>query len=102
FLTGNAYPPGTYLIATNGSRMMTFIDPSRKTFVEVNAASVASSIGARIVRPAGMIEAEVGAAFGNRDRSSSGLVLDVVQMTDHHLTNIRARQTRRLPRLRSF
>src|SRR5207248_10435348 len=47
FLTGNAYPPGTYLIATNGSRLMTFIDPSKKTFVEVNAASVASSIGAR-------------------------------------------------------
>src|SRR3954454_10971337 len=47
FLTGNAYPPGTYIIATNGSRTMTFIDPSKKTFVEVNAASVASSIGAR-------------------------------------------------------
>src|SRR5438067_4206299 len=47
FLTGNAYPPGTYMIATNGSRTMTFIDPSKKTFVEVNAASVASSIGAR-------------------------------------------------------
>src|SRR3954447_15927451 len=32
FLTGNAYPPGTYIIATNGSRTMTFIDPSKKTF----------------------------------------------------------------------
>jgi len=47
FLSGNAYPPGTYVIATNGSRIMTFIDPSRKSFVEVNAASVATSIGAR-------------------------------------------------------
>jgi hypothetical protein len=47
FVTGNAYPPGTYVITTNGSRTMTFIDPSKKTFVEVNAASVASSIGAR-------------------------------------------------------
>jgi hypothetical protein len=47
FVTGNAYPPGTYVIATNGSRTMTFIDPSRKSFVEVNAASVASSIGSR-------------------------------------------------------
>jgi hypothetical protein len=47
FLTGNAYPPGTYMIATNGSRTMTFIDPSKKTFVEINAASVTSSIGAR-------------------------------------------------------
>src|SRR5712691_3023181 len=47
FISGNAYPAGTYIIATNGSRSMTFIDPSRKSFVEVNAASVATSIGAR-------------------------------------------------------
>jgi hypothetical protein len=47
FETGNAYPPGTYIIATNGSRTMTFIDPSKKTFVEINAASVTNSIGAR-------------------------------------------------------
>src|SRR6266851_5037447 len=47
FLSGNAYPAGTYIIATNGSKMMTFVDPSRKTFVEVNAASVTSSIGSR-------------------------------------------------------
>jgi hypothetical protein len=47
FLSGNAYPAGSYVIATNGSRSMTFVDPSRKSFVEVNAASVASSIGTR-------------------------------------------------------
>jgi len=47
FVSGNAYPSGTYLIATNGSRMMTFIDPSKKSYVEVNAASVATSIGSR-------------------------------------------------------
>ncbi len=45
FVSGNAYPAGSYIIATNGSRSMTFIDPSRKSFVEINAASVASSIG---------------------------------------------------------
>jgi hypothetical protein len=47
FLSGNAYPSGTYVIATNGSRLMTFIDPSKKSFLEVNAASVATSIGSR-------------------------------------------------------
>jgi len=47
FETGNAYPPGTYVIATNGSRTMTFVDPSKKTFVEINAASVTNSIGSR-------------------------------------------------------
>ena len=45
FVSGNAYPAGSYIIATNGSRSMIFIDPSRKSFVEINAASVASSIG---------------------------------------------------------
>ncbi len=47
FVSGNAYPTGTYIIATNGSRMMTFVDPSKKTYVEVNAANVATGIGAR-------------------------------------------------------
>lgn len=47
FVSGNIYPPGTYVIATNGERTMTFVDPSKKSFVEVNAASVASAIGAR-------------------------------------------------------
>ncbi|MEA2164474.1 MAG: hypothetical protein QOK37_2601 [Thermoanaerobaculia bacterium] len=47
FVSGNEYPPGTYIIATNGSRTMMFVDPSKRSFVEVNAASVTSSIGAR-------------------------------------------------------
>jgi hypothetical protein len=47
FLSGNAYPVGTYIITTSGSRNMTFVDPSRKSFVEVNGASVTSAIGAR-------------------------------------------------------
>jgi hypothetical protein len=47
FISGNAYPVGTYIITTNGSKTMTFVDPSRKSFVEVNAASVTSAIGAR-------------------------------------------------------
>jgi hypothetical protein len=47
FLSGSEYPAGTYIIATNGSKMMTFVDPSRKSFVEVNAASVTTAIGTR-------------------------------------------------------
>ena len=47
FLSGNTYPPGTYIISTNGSRIMTFVDPSKKSFVEVNAASVTTAIGTR-------------------------------------------------------
>jgi hypothetical protein len=45
FLSGNAFPNGTYVISTNGSRTLTFVDPTKKTFVEVNAAGVASAIG---------------------------------------------------------
>ncbi len=45
FLTGNEFPNGTYVITTNGSKTLTFVDPSKKTFVEVNAASVATAIG---------------------------------------------------------
>ncbi len=45
FVSGNAFPPGTYVITTNGSKTLTFVDPSKKTFVEVNAAGVATAIG---------------------------------------------------------
>jgi hypothetical protein len=46
FLSGNAYTPGTYLIVTNGSRTLTFVDPAKKSYVEVNAGSVVTAIGA--------------------------------------------------------
>lgn len=46
FLTGTGYPPGTYLISTNGSRTMTFVDPGKKTYLEVNAGSVSAALGA--------------------------------------------------------
>jgi hypothetical protein len=45
FTSGTAYPSGSYLITTNGSRNMTFVDPDKKTYVEVNAGNVASAIG---------------------------------------------------------
>ena len=45
FLSGNAYPPGTYLISTNGARTMTFVDPTRKSYIEVNAGSVTTALG---------------------------------------------------------
>ncbi len=45
FLSGNAFPIGTYVITTNGSKTLIFVDPSKKTFVEVNAAGVATAIG---------------------------------------------------------
>ena len=46
FIAGNGFAAGTYVISTNGSKTLMFVDPSRKTYVEVNAGSVATSIGA--------------------------------------------------------
>ena len=45
FLTGNGFPIGMYVITTNGSKTLTFVDPSKKLYVDVNAAGVASTIG---------------------------------------------------------
>ena len=45
FLTGTGYPIGTYVITTDGSKTLTFVDPARKTYVDVNAGGVASAIG---------------------------------------------------------
>ncbi len=45
FLAGNLYPPGTYVITTDGSRRLFFIDPVKMTYNEVNTSGVASAIG---------------------------------------------------------
>ncbi|HYS52253.1 MAG TPA: hypothetical protein VER58_00645 [Thermoanaerobaculia bacterium] len=46
FISGNGFAPGTYVISNNGSKTLQFVDPTKKTYVEVNAAGVATSIGA--------------------------------------------------------
>jgi hypothetical protein len=45
FVACNAYAPGTLVLTTNGSRMLTFVDPIKKTYAEVNAAAVALALG---------------------------------------------------------
>lgn len=64
FLTGSSYKPGTYLLSTNGSRSLTFVDPSRKTYLEVNAGSVATALGSARI-------------------SIANKKVDVVMMDDH-------------------
>jgi hypothetical protein len=46
FLSGTAFPPGSYMITTNGSKHQIWVDPTKKSYVEVNAASVANALGA--------------------------------------------------------
>lgn len=46
FLSGTAYPPGTYVISNNATRSQFWVDPSKKSYVEVDTGSVATVIGA--------------------------------------------------------
>jgi hypothetical protein len=45
FISGNAYPPGTYVISTDGLKKMLFVDPTQKLYTEVNSQSIAAAIG---------------------------------------------------------
>jgi hypothetical protein len=49
FLSGNLYPPGTYVVSTDGSRLF-FIDPTKKWYTEFNAAGAVSAIGANNIK----------------------------------------------------
>ena len=50
FLAGNLYPPGTYVVTTDGSRRLTFVDPLKEWYTEVNTSSVATALGASNIR----------------------------------------------------
>lgn len=49
FLSGNLYPPGTYVISNDGSRLF-FVDPTKKWYTEFNAAGAVSAIGANNIK----------------------------------------------------
>jgi hypothetical protein len=48
FLSGNAYPPGTYVISF--ARTLLFVDPTQKSYTELNTMSVASAIGTSSIK----------------------------------------------------
>ncbi len=45
FVNCNSYPPGSYVLTTNGSRVLTFVNPAKKVFADVNAGAVALALG---------------------------------------------------------
>jgi hypothetical protein len=49
FIGGNLYPPGTYVISNDGSRLF-FVDPGKKWYTEFNAAGAISAIGANNIK----------------------------------------------------
>lgn len=50
FVGGTLYPPGTYVISTDSSRRLTFVDPAKQWFTEFDTASVASALGSSNIR----------------------------------------------------
>ena len=50
FLGGTLYPPGTYVISTDASRRLLFVDPTKQWFTEIDTATLATALGASNIR----------------------------------------------------
>ena len=50
FLSGNLYPPGTYVLSNDGARRLFFVDPTNKWYTEVDAAGIASALGSSTIK----------------------------------------------------
>jgi hypothetical protein len=50
FLGGTLYPPGTYVISTDSSRRLVFVDPTKQWFTEIDTATVATTLGSSAIR----------------------------------------------------
>lgn len=50
FISGNLYPPGTYVISTDGSRRLLFVDPDKKWYTEVNTSGIATALAASNIK----------------------------------------------------
>jgi hypothetical protein len=50
FVSGDVYPPGTYVISRDGARQLVFVDPAHNSYMEYNTAGAVSSIGASNIK----------------------------------------------------
>src|ERR1043166_846344 len=50
FVGGNIYAPGAYVISTDASRTLLYVDPVSKTYSEVNAGAIAAMYGASNIK----------------------------------------------------
>lgn len=50
FLSGNLYPPGTYVISNDASRRRYFVDPSKQWYTEFDASGIATAIGSSSIK----------------------------------------------------
>ena len=44
YIGGNTYPPGTYVLSTDGARRLYFVDPEKKSYTEFNTAGIATAL----------------------------------------------------------
>lgn len=50
FLSGNVYPPGTYVISTEGARRLFFVDPVKQWYTEVNTSGLATTLASSDIK----------------------------------------------------
>jgi hypothetical protein len=50
FMSGNVYPPGTYVVSTDSARRLYFVDPLKKSYTEFNTSGTATSLGASNIK----------------------------------------------------
>ncbi|MDQ3281798.1 MAG: DUF4412 domain-containing protein [Acidobacteriota bacterium] len=50
FLSGNVYPPGTYVISTDNLKRLYFVDPLKEWYTEVNTTGIATALAASDIK----------------------------------------------------
>lgn len=50
FLSGSLYPPNTYVLSTDSSGRLYFVDPAKQWFTEINTAGIATALGASNIK----------------------------------------------------
>lgn len=50
FLAGNLYPPGTYVVSSDDSQRLYFVDPAKQWYTEFNTSHAATTLGASNIR----------------------------------------------------
>jgi hypothetical protein len=54
FLSGTLYPPNTYVLSTDSTGRLYFVDPAKQWFTEVNTAGIATALGASNIQIANL------------------------------------------------
>jgi hypothetical protein len=50
FIGGNLYPPGTYVVSSDGSQRLFFVDPAKQWYTEFNTAHAATALGSSDIK----------------------------------------------------